>query len=166
MQAVFDPARRVVYRLATVFAITGGLLLCLLAALVVISIAGRVVLGRPVPGDFELVAVGTAIMIFLCLPYCQLQRGNVTVDLFLSRPSSRLKRVLDGMAALLFAALAAVFAWRMGAGFVSAFSYGDVSVILGIPLWWAYPPAVLSFLLLSASCLVTAWECLTGQVHD
>ena len=145
-----------VSQLAQLFALAGGLLLCGLAALVVASILGRIFLARPVPGDFELVALGTAISIFLCLPYCQLQRGNVTVDLFLSGASSGLRQILDGIAALLFAVLAILFAWRMGLGLVDAVRYQDVSVILGVPLWWAYPPAVMSFALLAVCCLITA----------
>lgn len=166
MGGAFDSLRLGVYRLASAFAIAGGLLLCGLAALVVVSIAARIVVGRPVTGDFELVAVGTAISIFLCLPYCQLRRANVTVDLFIATSTTGLKSALDGIAAALFALLAVLFTWRMSAGFVSAFSDRDVSVILGIPLWWAYPPAVAAFGLLSASCVVTAWESLSGRTDD
>jgi TRAP-type C4-dicarboxylate transport system permease small subunit len=149
---------RVIYRLAKAFAVAGGLLLCILSGLVVASIIGRALFGLPVPGEFELVAIGTAVVVFLCLPYCQLQRGNVTVELFLSGASSRLRCGLDMMASGLFLLLALLFAWRMSAGLVDAIYYRNVSVILGIPLWWAYPPAVASFLLLAASCLVTAAE--------
>lgn len=149
---------RAIYRLARGFALAGGLLLCMLSALVVASIIGRVLFGLPVPGEFELVAMGTAAVIFLCLPYCQLQRGNVTVDLFRSRKSSRLRCALDVMASGLFLLLALLFAWRMSVGLVDAIQYRNLSVILGIPLWLVYPAAVASFLLLAASCLVTAFE--------
>jgi TRAP-type C4-dicarboxylate transport system permease small subunit len=149
---------RLVFRLANGFAVAGGLLLCALCGLVVTSVIGRALIDRPVPGEFELVAIGTAIVIFLCLPYCQLQRGNVVVDLFLSRESSRLKCALDGIAAVLSSLLALLFAWRMSVGLVDAIQYRNISVILGVPLWWAYPPAVASFLLLAASCWVTAME--------
>ena len=55
----------------------------------VVSIVGRAsltwawVLG-PVPGDFELVEVGTGFAVFAFLPWCQLKRGHATVDLFTS----------------------------------------------------------------------------------
>lgn len=149
---------RVIYRLAKIFAVAGGLLLCAISGLVVLSTIGNAIFGRPVPGEFELVAMGTAVMIFLCLPYCQLQRGNIAVDLFLSGASLRLRRALDVMAAGLFSLLAFLFVWRMGAGLADAIHYRNVSVILGVPLWWVYPPAIASFLLLAVSCLVTAME--------
>ena len=147
---------RLVRKLSRGFALAGGLVLAGLSVLVMVSVCGRVLLGRPVPGDFEIVATGTAIAIFLCLPYCQLQRGNLIVDLFLSRWSPRVVAWLDAVAALLLGWLALLFAWRMSWGWRDALVYDDVSIILGFPLWWAYPFAVASFLLLACACLVTA----------
>jgi len=141
---------------ARIFALVGGVLLCLMAALVAASIVGRVVFGRPVAGSFEIVAMGTAISVFLCLPYCHWQRGNVVVNLFFSDTEKRLTHWLDALAAAFYGAIATAFAWRMGAGLVDAIRYQDISVIIGLPLWWAYPVAVASFLLLAASCAVTA----------
>jgi TRAP-type C4-dicarboxylate transport system permease small subunit len=142
---------------ARVFALAGGALLSLMAALVVVSIVGRVVFGRPVAGGFEIVAMGTAISAFLCLPYCHWQRGNVVVNLFFSDAAKRLTHWLDAVAATFYGAIAMAFAWRMSAGLVDAIHYQDISVIIGLPLWWAYPPAIASFLLLAASCAATAF---------
>lgn len=138
------------------------MLLALTAGLVVVSIIGRVVLGRPVAGDFEIVAICTAICIFLCLPYCQLQRGNVVVNLFFRDQDRRVTRTLDALAAFVYALIALVFAWRMVFGLLDAVRDGDISMIIGIPLWWAYPPAIASFLLLAASCVTTA----IGELED
>lgn len=149
--------------LARWFALLGGGVLSSLAILVVVSVAGRVVFGRPVPGDFEIVATGTAVAVFLCLPYCQLQRGNLLVDLFLSRWSPRVVVWLDVLSAGVLALLGLLFAWRMSLGLRDAFVYEDVSIILGYPLWWAYPFAVASFLLLACACIVTAADDLQGR---
>jgi TRAP-type C4-dicarboxylate transport system permease small subunit len=149
-------------RLGRVFALCGGGLFCGMALIVLVSIVGRVVFGRPVAGDFEIVALCTAVSIFLCLPYCHLQRGNVVVDLLLRASERRLRRWLDAVAAIFYAGIAAIFAWRMSAGLVDAIRYEDVSIIIGLPLWWAYPPAIASFLLLAVSCIATAVNDLKG----
>lgn len=153
-----SPAATVLAKTATAFAITGGLLLCALATLTVISILGRALFSLPVPGDFELVAVGTGISAFLSLPYCQLRRGHLRVDLFGSRVSPRVSGALDALAGLLAATIAALFAVRMLYGLIDAVRDRDVSVILGLPLWWAYPFAIASFALLAACCVYTARE--------
>lgn len=152
-------------RLTCGFALSGGVVLCLMAGLVVSSIVGRVLFGRPVPGDFEIVAMGTAVSVFLCLPYCHMQRGNVVVNLFFSDSGRRLIPWLDALAALCYGLIALVFAWRMTAGLVDAIHYQDISVIVGLPLWWAYPPAVASFLLLAACCVATALSDVTASAE-
>ena len=157
------PFATTVRRLAVVFALGGAGLLGALALLVVISVFGRVVFGRPVPGDFEIVATGTAVAVFLCLPYCQITRGNLVVDLFLDRVSPWFARLLDALSAVLFGFLALLFAWRMCLGLVDVYRYQDVSIILGFPLWWAYPFAIASFLVLACACAVTCVEDLSGD---
>ena len=53
------------HNLSSAFAIVGGATLIILVILVVTSIIGRAIFSRPVPGDFEIVAIGTAISVFL-----------------------------------------------------------------------------------------------------
>ena len=149
--------------LAAAFAVAGGVILIGLVVLVVTSILGRAVFSRPVPGDFELVAVGTAMAVFLFLPYCYLQRGNVAVDIFISRLPRRVQRVMDGLAAVLFGVIAGLFAWRMVYGLADTFTNRDISMILGFPVWIAYPFGIASFALLAVSCLYTAMETLAGS---
>jgi TRAP-type C4-dicarboxylate transport system permease small subunit len=147
---------RILNRLAAWFAVAGGAVLVAITTLVVISILGRSLFARPVPGDFEIVGFGTAVAVFLFLPYCYMQRGNVAIDVFLRHTPARVQRVMDAFAALLFGAVAALFAWRMSLGLMDTFSYGDISMIVGVPLWWAYPIGVASFALLCLGALYTA----------
>jgi TRAP-type C4-dicarboxylate transport system permease small subunit len=155
--------RSLVERAARACAIAGALLILAMAALTVTSVAGRELAGRPLPGDFEIVSLGTAIAAFLCLPYCQLARGNLTVGFFLARASARLRGGLDAGAAALYGALALLLAWRMTLGMRDAIAHRDISVILGLPYWWAYPFAVLSLALLAAACAQTARAAWRGQ---
>ena len=144
------------HKLSSAFAIAGGTTLIILVTLVVTSIIGRAIFSRPVPGDFEIVAVGTAISVFLFLPYCYLQQGNVAVDIFISHMPPWVQRAMDILAAVLFGFIAGLFAWRTVYGFSDTFNNEDISMILGFPLWLAYPFGIASFMLLSVSCFYTA----------
>ena len=65
-------------------ALSGGVLLAGLALLTVSSVLGRafIFIGLgPIKGDYELVEMGCAIAVFSFLPWCQLKRGHVTVDI-------------------------------------------------------------------------------------
>jgi len=145
-------------KLASGFAVAGGLIFCLMALLVLTSILGRFIFLLPVPGDFEIVGIGTAISIFLCLPYCQLHRGNVTVDLFVAAMPRNAQLGLEIMASCLYAVIALLFAWHMTQGLMDMFVQGDITIILGIPLWIVFPVAVGSFLLLGICSLLIAFQ--------
>jgi len=149
---------QLLHRLSSACAIVGGVFLVAMTLLVVVSVLGRWILSYPVPGDFEIVGLGGSIAIFLFLPYCYTQRGNVAVDIFVSHTPPRLRRMLDTFAALVFAIVAGLFTWRMIFGLADTFYYEDISMIVGVPLWWAYPFAVLSFGLLTVNALYTVFN--------
>src|SRR6185436_13310533 len=54
-------------------AMAGGLILLAMAGMTLASVIGRAFFARPVPGDVELVQIGTAVCIALFLPYTQLR---------------------------------------------------------------------------------------------
>ena len=154
------------HRLSAWFAIAGGFSLASMVTLVVLSIAGRALFSRPIPGDFEIVALGTAVAVFLFLPYCYLQRGNVAVDIFISRMPPGVRRAMDVLAAVLFGVIAALFAWRTVFGLADTWANRDISMILGFPVWVVYPFGVASFALLAVSCFHTAVETLRDTAHE
>src|SRR5262245_52565669 len=86
-----DPARRLLFNIARIMALIGGLLCCVMAVIVTVSVGGRYLLSSPVPGDYDIVAILSGCAIFAFLPYCQLMRGNVIVDFFTTRASPRFR---------------------------------------------------------------------------
>ena len=98
-----DPVGRVLYLISKWMAVFGGVILFILAILTTISVFGRKFFDTPVPGDFELVAIGTGVAVFACLPYCQLMRGNVLVDFFMNNAPTRAKTIVrNNIGVLLF----------------------------------------------------------------
>ena len=152
------PLGRALHALASAAALAGGLVLVAMVALVTVSVAGRNLVGQPVPGDVELVELGTAVAVFSFLPYAHLTRAHAVVDVFTAGAPERAKALLDGMAGLLFAALAGMLAWRMALGGAELRAYGEVTMVLGVPLWWGFVPAVACLGLLAAVCLYTGWR--------
>jgi TRAP-type C4-dicarboxylate transport system permease small subunit len=149
---------RVLYRTATGIALLGGLVLFALTLLTVISVVGRAIFSAPIPGDFELVELGMAVAIFSFLPYCQIVRGNVIVDLFTTKASARTKALLDGVGNLLFTAIAALLTWRVALGGLEIRSYHETTMVLQVPVWWGYLPAVAFLAFLTIVCAYTVWR--------
>ncbi len=149
---------RALFFCSYVFALIGGVIMTGLAALVVTSVTGRWLLSKPIFGDFEMVALGTAISVFLFLPYCHMNRGNVIVDIFLSWAPRKVQSFFDTLGSLALAAIAGMLTWRMGIGGLDVFAYDETTYILALPLWWAYPFAVAASGLLTLCCLYTATQ--------
>ena len=82
-------------RLMGVSAALGGVLAVGVAVLVVVSVLGRWLLYKPVPGDFELVRIATALTVFAYLPYTQARRANIMVDTFTQRLQQRVRDAID-----------------------------------------------------------------------
>ena len=130
--------RAVLVPLARRFALVGGLVASGLAVMTVVSIASRALFSVPIQGDVELMQVGIALCISLCLPWCQLHGGNIIVDFFTQGFKPRVNRVLDGIGTLLLALMCALLSVRTAAGAVAVHSADEQTMILGLPMWWAY----------------------------
>jgi TRAP-type C4-dicarboxylate transport system permease small subunit len=92
----------------------------------------------PVPGDYEMVQDGTGFAIFAFLPWCQLNRGHATVDVFTSFLPDWTNRWIDLVSELLMTAVIVLIAWRLGVGAMDKLRYGETTFILQYPVWWGY----------------------------
>ena len=79
------------------------------------------------------------------------------VDFFTLRASPRSKSLLDALGASLLGASAALLTWRTMAGTLAMRSAHETSMLLGVPIWYAYAPLVAAFALLAATGFFTAW---------
>ena len=151
---------------ANTLAFCGGAILLLMVFVNVISIMGRIIFGEPLVGDFELIEIACAVAIFLFLPLCQLKNGNIVVEAFTLRLSNSKKIILDLIGDLIFAIVALFFSVRMFFGLQDMVKYREETMLLEIPVWIPFVPAVFSFLFLSFICfymsLTKASELLTN----
>ncbi len=145
-----DPVGRVLYQIAKGLAILGGVILCAMATLTTISVTGRSALSSPIPGDFELVAIGTGLAVFTFLPWCQIVRGNVLVDFFMIKAPVRTQVLADIVGGLLYLLIAALLTWRMIFGGLDMYRYSEVSMTINFPRWTTFPVsiAMLGFLVI------------------
>lgn len=159
---------RIVRKLASWLALAGGMILLALVVMTVISITGRALVGvfdffpfdrfGPVPGDFELVEAGCAVAVCAFLPWCQLNRGHVTVDVFLTPLSDRVKAALTLVGNILMTGAAILIAWRMQLGLADKLSYSETTMILQMPVWYGYAGAVIGMWFFAATSAYTVWR--------
>ncbi|MEL6607605.1 MAG: TRAP transporter small permease [Pseudomonadota bacterium] len=143
-------------RLARAMAWLGGLVLTGLIVMTCLSVLGRGIGLGPIEGDFEIVEAGMAFVIFAFLPICQLTAGHATVDVFTNGLPGGAQRGLRAGIDVVFAAVLIVIAVQLWAGLMSKFASGQVSFILGFPVWWGYAGAMLGALASSAVAIYVA----------
>ncbi|MBO6784148.1 MAG: TRAP transporter small permease [Alphaproteobacteria bacterium] len=143
-----DPVGRVLYSIAKWLAVFGGVVLSAMAVLTTVSVIGRSAFLSPIPGDFEIVAIGTGVAVFAFLPWCQMVRGNVIVDFFMSATPPRARIFADIVGGLVYLAIAVILTWRMIFGGIDMYNYNELSMTINFPRWTTFPVsiALLAFL--------------------
>ena len=119
--------------------------------------------GRGVPGDFELVQMGTAVAAFCYLALCQARRGNIFVDTFTGWLPRRAQAGLDAFWDLAYAAAMAVIAWRLLVGAIGEKTSGTTTMVLGLPTWIAIGLCGLLAAFVALVALVGARERFRGE---
>lgn len=142
----------------TYWAIAGGFVLISIVLVNVGSIVSSAIWGRPFSGDFELTEMGAGIAAFCFLPYCQLVGANVSADIFTMKASPRSITIMSIFSSLIALMFSMLLLWRMSAGLVDYREYEEFTGILGIPIWWAFIPALISLTLLLFAALITFYE--------
>ena len=147
--------------LARGLALLGGFVLVSLIILTVVSITGRAFIFAglgPVPGDFELVEVCSAFAVFSFLPWCQLKRGHVTVDLFVSKLSPRKLAFLSLVGNVLLSVVSSLILWRLILGTFDKQNYNETTFILQFPLWWGYAASIVGAAVFVLVSIYTVWR--------
>ncbi len=162
-----DRMRDLVERLAAAWAITGGLVL-LAIVLVTTANAGAFALDRlarafggtvsGLPGYEDFVRLAISAAALMLLPYCQLRRGHVAVDLFAKWLPPKARHGLDAATSVAMAGLAAFLAFWMTLGLLETRADGALSRVLGWPEWPFYLPGIASLLLWAVVAALQAFE--------
>ncbi len=123
-----------------------------LTLLMLLTIADVVlrILGRPIVGTYELVALGGAIAIGLSLPLTSWVRGHIYVDSLVARLPRLPRAILNVATRLLVLALFLVIGWNLLRYALDLRSAGEVTPTLRVPFF----PVTLG---VGLSCLI---ECL------
>ena len=141
-------------RLARVVAIAGGMLMIGVVLMTVISVLGRYLFNAPIPGDYELTELACGIAVFAFFAHCHARSGNIVVEFFTGRLRARHKTALATVHNIAFSLVAGLITWRLFVGGMHKLQDGETTLFLGIPLHWAYFPALLGAGLLTAICVL------------
>lgn len=160
--AAADPAPpdgaygRLLRATCSAYAMAGALVFVAIVVMSVVSITGRKLVARPVPGDVEVLQMCAAFAAASFFAWCHLAGGDVKVDFFTARLPARAVHALDAIGSLLVALFGALIAWRSAAGALVVREAGERSMILDWPLWLPQAAMVPGFALLALAGLYRA----------
>lgn len=141
----------------------GAAFALLIGAMTTWSVIGRALFQAPLQGDVEIVQMGIALSLSLCLPWCQWRGANILVDFFTQSASPQTVSRLDALGSLLLALMYAVLSWRSAAGAAVAYESFEATMILGLPMWWAYACLAPGLALAALVALFQAWQLAQGR---
>ncbi|PRY87740.1 TRAP transporter small permease [Donghicola tyrosinivorans] len=141
-QGVNGPLFSILRPIAVASAAAGGVVIFAAAVLVTASVVMRNLGIGGIRGDFESVELACAACASLFLPLCQMNKGHVMVDLFTNWLPDGAQRRLDGIWTFIFALVWGLLCWRLTHGLSEIYSYGDKTMLLRVPVWLVYVPAV------------------------
>ncbi len=157
------PWLRLLRTIIRYWALIGGFILVGLMLMTAASTFSNLLFDKPFQGDYEMMKHFVAIAIFCFLPYCQLTGANVTVDIFTERASERAKAAMLAFSSLFAIIFAVVLFKQMYLGLDSYLQYRETTAALHIPLWTAFPPALVSLALLLIAAVLTLIEGVEGM---
>ncbi len=150
--------------LSNAFGLAGSGVALAVGFMTTTSVILRAVWDMPIPGDVEITQVGIALAISLCLPVCQLRRANILVDFFTQRCKGRTRQMLDGAGCWLLVVMYGLLAWRTAVGAASVKQAGETTMILSVPMWWAYASLAPGLALAALIALIQGWKMLSGML--
>ncbi len=157
--------RRTLETLAAWWAIAGGVLLLAITVVTSYNVAaftaggmlealGVNVDGLPGYEDFVRLMISCAALMFF--PYCQLSRGHVAVEIFVSALPARLRGALDRAWTALIALTAVFLGIMMVVGLIETRDDRTSTSILGWVEWPFYIPGAISLALWAAIAAMQA----------
>lgn len=128
-----------------VLAIASGLCILAMVGITCVDILFRTA-GHPFVGAYDLVRIAGALAIAFALPYTTAVKGHVAIEYFFLKMNKAGRILVDSVSRLVMMTLFGTFAWQCMIYGGSLKRSGEVSLTLGVPLYWIAYVISLSFL--------------------
>ncbi|MBI2832573.1 MAG: TRAP transporter small permease [Chloroflexi bacterium] len=139
--------------IAKTLIVIAGIVTMLMASLTIADVAGRYLFNRPIPAAVE---VGTEIIVaitFLCLPYVQLQRRQIHIDILISSVSPKARALLGLVTDVVILAIGSIWSYSAVRKAIESWLTGAASPGV-FPVPYTPARALLAFGLLSFTLCV------------
>lgn len=156
---------RALARLEAPLALISGIMVFMLMVLAVISVSGRNLFNRPLPGYVDWIELLMPLIAFLGISYTQRLGGHVRMDILVGRLRGRAMWLAEWVTTLVTLILILLLIWGSWSHVGRSFDWNapmfsrDSSIDIGLPLWPAklLVPVALSVLALRLALQLWAY---------
>jgi hypothetical protein len=131
------PPRGPIAALGGLLALAGGATLLGIALLTAWSVVQRWLTSQPVPGDFELVSIGSGVAVLGFLAWGTVRRASITVDTFTTWLPRRARARWTRSGCWCGPPRRLCSRKRLFQGARETLRSGTTTMVLGLPTWWA-----------------------------
>ncbi len=148
--SLLSRADRLLFKLESTLTLLGGIVIFLLVFLATANVLGRWIFSKPVNGYIDWVEQAMAFFAFLGIAYTMREGGHIRMDILVGRIHGRFLWFIELLATLLMLGCTLVLVYGSYLHFYRAFSIGDSSLDINLPVWPAklVVPVALSILAL------------------
>ena len=157
---------RFLLRMSRLLAYVAGVGLLLMMGQTVVDVLSDNVLGRPIPGNLEIISVyHMVLVVFLPLALVEWQHQNIHVDLFFLRMPKPVQRFALVVGYVVCAAFFFVLAWRTLTDAVAAWHKNELKLAaIYLVIWPAKFVLPIGFLGIALVSLRHAWRALRDPI--
>lgn len=130
--------------------LAAGILVLFIVLFSVINIVGRGVFNRPFNAYFDLMGQSVPLIAFFGLAFCQRVGGHIRMDLFIGQIKGRVLWLVEALLTALTILGIAALTWGAWLHSVRAFTKGDSTEDINMPLWPIKGALFVMFMLLEA----------------
>ncbi len=161
--SLLSRADRSLFRAETALALLSGLAVFFLMLLAVVSVGGRNLFNRPVPGYVDWIEQAMPLIAFMGVAYVQRLGGHIRMDIVVGKLKGRPLWLAEFITTLAMLILMVLLVWGSWAHFQRAFDFGsplwsrDSSLDIRLPLWPAKLLVPVAFSVLVARLVLQCW---------
>ncbi|NQZ32352.1 MAG: TRAP transporter small permease [Oceanospirillaceae bacterium] len=148
---------RLFFKLETFLALLGGITIFMLVVLAVVNVLGRWLFSLPVSGYIDWVEQFMAVFAFLGIAYCQRLGGHIRMDIFVSHIKGRILWLSEFISTLMMLIITLVLVYGSYLHFLRAFTFGDSSMDISLPIWPAKLVVPFALSVLALRLILQLW---------
>ena len=126
---------RLLFKFESLLNLLGGIVILLLVFLATTNVLGRWIFDLPVSGYIDWVEQAMAFMAFLGIAYTQRQGGHIRMDMVVSRLEGAQLWLVELISTSLMLGLTLVLIYGAYLHFLRAYTIGDSSLDIDLPVW-------------------------------